>query len=214
MNKYKLVFSSVKNQIHIYTIYVVSLIFSFTFFLTFINLSSSMIDATKEYNAASSIYYVVIMLIGTFFLFLNCYLINYVQTLLIGARSKELAVYRLVSFSTRELRKYLFIEQLVVNTFSFIIALILSIMLSVLFLNGFNKSITELLSMTISFKLNGVMVGYELITLILISFIASVIITRKIEKQELIDLLNTKLALPVEEKEKHTIVNAIFVLDV
>lgn len=211
MNKYKLVLSSIKNQIHIYSIYIVSLIFSFTFYLTFINLSSASIELAKTNDANTKMYTLVVYGIGLLIAALITFLINYVQTLLVNARSKELAVYRLISFSSKELRKYLLVEQLLINLFSFVIGLVLSILLSIVLLNNFNDVVESMFSMQLNMSLSISTLIYELFSVVAISLVITFFANRKIERKELIDLLNTKHALPDEDSEKNSILNAVIV---
>lgn len=211
MSKYKLVLSSIKNQIHIYSIYIVSLVCAFTFYLTFINLSISTINLTKQFSENTSLYTAIALIIGIFISLLIIYLINYVQSLLVNARSKELAIYRLVSMSSKELRKYLFVEQLIINGFSFILATLFSIVLSIVIIDRFSDIAYTMLDINLNIDFSLIVIIYELLSLVIISLIVTRIATRKIEKKELIDLLNAKHALPVDEKEEYSVINAIFV---
>ncbi len=211
MNKYKLILSSIKNQFHIYGIYIISLTLAFTFYLTFINLSTSFINVTKQFNSFSRIYVVVTLLIGILLAAVIVYLINYVQSLLITARSKELAVYRLVSFSNKELRKYLLTEQLVINGFCFILATILSVLFTNILLVNFNETVVVMLSVELNLQIQLPIILYEVLSLIVISLFVTKLATRKIFKKELIDLLLTKHAIPEEADINNSIINALIV---
>ncbi len=211
MNKYKLILSSIKNQNHIYGVYIISLTLAFTFYLTFINLTTSFITVTKEFNSFSRVYLIVTLLIGILLAAVIVYLINYVQSLLITARSKELAVYRLVSFSNKELRKYLLTEQLLVNGFCFILATILSILFTSILLVNFNDTAVVMLGIELDLEIQLPVIIYEIISLIVISVLVTKLATRKVFKKELIDLLQTKHALPETKQKNNSIINALIV---
>lgn len=211
MSKYKLVLSSIKNQLHIYSIYIVSLVFSFTFYLTFINLSVATLDLAHDNEFNTKVYALAVYLVGVVIVLLIMLLINYVQTLLINARSKELAIYRLISFSSKELRSYLLVEQLIINIFSLVIALILSFGLSTVLITNFNQLVQNILSMElhVAFSIN-VLIA-EVISIVGISVIITYFANRKIEKKELIDLLNTKHAVPDDSSSNSSTLNALIV---
>lgn len=211
MSKYKLIISSIKNQMHIYVIYIISLTLALTLFLSFINLVMSTIMATQKYMTNTNVYIIISFLLGGFLCTIIVFLMNYVQNLLVNARSKELAVYRLVSFSRREMRKYLFVEQLLINTFSFVIALLLSFILSSIVIDEFNSISEQLLGVNINLKFSMITFVYEVIAIITITIIIALHSSKKIEKKELIDLLNTKQALPLIEKKNHPLLSGIIV---
>lgn len=212
MNKYKLIGSSIKNQFHIYVIYLISLILSLTLYLTFINVSISTVQTTKQYMSHPNIYLLIIFILAFFLALLIIFLINYVRGLLINARSKELAVYRLVAFSRRELRKYLFAEQLLINLSAFVIASILAVILSIVLIDQFSASVQTLLAVEVNLQVQASAIIYELISIVIITLLITVMATRKIEKQELIDLLNNKQATPVETKEHYSVITAVIVI--
>ncbi len=204
MSKNRLILSSIKKQYQIYLMYFISLVSSLSILLTYLNVSTSMINAIDITDKQFKILIVTIYVVGLLIVAIIIYLINYIQTLVIEMKSKELAIYRLFSFDKKKIYYLLLTEQLIINTVTFLCAMVISIMITIILIDNFNKAINLILGITVEVFFSHYLILFEFVIFFLISSVISYITTKKIMKKEIIELLDNASVKPYQVKKKST----------